>query len=80
MWKLLYYLFKWDFVLTKFSSSWKVKKVTWFHNDAFCISCMSREFINKSEHTDYGTIWKPLTPNMFRYRLELQQKELKKVL
>ena len=80
MWKLLYYLFKSDYVLTKFCSSWCVKKVTWFHTDAFCRPCMDREFINNSEYTDYGTKWKPLTLNMFRYKLELQQKELKKVL
>ncbi len=79
MWKLLNYLFGWDFVLTKFASSWRVKKVTWFHNDAFCISCTSREFIHNSTQTDYGTIWKPLTTNMFRYKLLLKQKELKRV-
>lgn len=75
MWKLLYYLFKWDYVLTKFCNCWKVKKVTWFHNNAFCRPCMDREFISDTEFTDYGTIWTPLTPNMFRYKLKLQQKK-----
>ncbi len=77
MWKLLYYLFKWDFVLTKFAHSWAVKKVTWFHKNAFCRPCMDREFISDPEHTDYRTAWTPLTTNMFRYKIELQQKERK---
>jgi len=80
MWKLLHYLFGWDFILTKYIDSWAIKKITWLHNEAFCRPCMSREFISNSELTDNRTIWKPLTPNMFRYRLELQKKELKRVL
>ena len=80
MWKLLNYLFGWDFILTNYTGSWAVKKVTWFHSDAFCRPCMSREFINNSEHTDYKTIWKPLTPNMFRYKSLLKITELKKIL
>ena len=82
MWKILYKLFGWDFVLVKFYHNWHVKKVTWFYKDAFCRPCMDRVLINKSDtmtqHGDYR--WKPLTPNMFRHRLKLRQKELKKAL
>jgi len=80
MWKILHYLFGWDYVLTKFCGSWEVRKVTWFLNDAFCKPCSDREFINNSEYTDYRTIWKPLTPNMFKYKSLLKLTELKKVL
>lgn len=77
MWKLFNYLFGWDYVLTKYTDSWGVHKVTWFHQDAFCRPCMSREFINNSEHTEDRTIWKPLTPNMLRYKWKLQKEELR---
>ncbi len=79
MWKLFYKLFSWDFVLVEFCHNWEVKKVTWFYKDAFCRPCSDRVLINKSEAmTQYGNYrWKPLTPNMFRYRIELQQKERK---
>ncbi len=80
MWKLLNYLFGWDYVLTKFCHSWKVKRVTWFHQNAFCTPCMDREFIYESEYTDGRTMWTPLTHNMFKYKSFLKIKELKKVL
>ena len=80
MWKLLNHLFGWDYVLTNFCHSWKVKRVTWFHKNAFCRPCMDTEFISNSEYTDGRTMWTPLTYNMIKYKLELQQKENKKVL
>jgi len=80
MWKLLHCLFGWDYVLIKYCDSWNVKRVTWFNKNAFCRPCMDREFICDPEYTDYRTIWIPLTSNMFKYKLELQQKEIKKVL
>jgi len=79
MWKLFNRLFGWDYVLIRFCHSWKVKKVTWFHNDAFCTPCMGRDFINNSEHTDGLTAWKPLTYNMFKYKMLLAHKELTKI-
>ena len=75
MWKLLYYLFKWDYVMARFADAWVIRKVTWFHQDAFCRPCMERLFINKSDCIEGYIIWKPLTPNMFTYKLELEQKE-----
>jgi len=79
MWKIFNKLFGWDYVLTKYCHSWRVIKITWFHNDAFCRPCMDREFINNSEKTDYNTIWKPLTYRMFKYKMLLAHKELTEI-
>jgi len=79
MWKIFNKLFGWDYVLTKYCQSWKVKRVIWFHNDAFCTPCMDREFINNSEKTDCRTIWKPLTYCMFKYKMVLANKELTEI-
>ncbi len=80
MWKILNSLFGWDFVLTRYGQSWGVRKVTWFYGDAFCrpLSFSDRVLINEAASTEGMTAWKPLTPNMFRYKLELQKEKLQK--
>lgn len=72
MWRLLNKLFGWDFVIVRFCHSWKVRKVTWFHNDAFCRPCMDLVLINTKNHTEENSEWKPLTLRMFKYREHLK--------
>lgn len=81
MWKLLYKLFNWDFVLVKDNYKWKIRKVEWIHNEAFCNPKLGRNIIDKSDTMEYfGRIkWKPLTPNMFKYKTELKRELIDKI-
>jgi len=78
MWKLLNKYFGWDYVLVYDDHKWKIRKVEWIYNDAFCNPFLGRNIIDGSETMEYyGRIkWKPLTYNMHKYKMLKQKEEL----